>query len=37
MGWLADRWPKKHVMLLIYLLVAVVDPDPAAMRARAAR
>jgi MFS family permease len=22
MGWLADRWPKKHVMLLIYLLVA---------------
>jgi MFS family permease len=23
MGWLADRWPKKHVMLLIYSLVAV--------------
>ncbi len=22
MGWLADRWAKKHVMLLIYLLVA---------------
>jgi MFS family permease len=22
MGWLADRWPKKRVMLLIYLLVA---------------
>ncbi len=22
MGWLADRWPKKHVMLLIYLIVA---------------
>ncbi len=22
MGWLADRWPKKHVMILIYLLVA---------------
>ncbi len=22
MGWLADRWPKKYVMLLIYLLVA---------------
>ena len=26
MGWLADRWPKKHVMLLIYLLVAVSLP-----------
>src|SRR5438552_7545362 len=23
MGWLADRMPKKHVMLIIYLLVAV--------------
>jgi sugar phosphate permease len=23
MGWLADRWPKKYVMLLIYSLVAV--------------
>ena len=22
MGWLADRWPKKYVMLLIYMLVA---------------
>ena len=26
MGWLADRWPKKHVMLLIYLLVAAALP-----------
>jgi sugar phosphate permease len=26
MGWLADRWPKKHVMLLIYLLVAASLP-----------
>lgn len=26
MGWLADRIPKKHVMLLIYLLVAVAIP-----------
>ena len=26
MGWLADRWPKKHVMLLIYLLVAASIP-----------
>jgi MFS family permease len=26
MGWLADRMPKKHVMLLIYLLVAVSIP-----------
>lgn len=26
MGWLADRFPKKHVMLLIYLLVAVSIP-----------
>ncbi|MDB4883488.1 MAG: major facilitator superfamily 1 [Gemmatimonadetes bacterium] len=26
MGWLADRWPKKHVMLLIYLLVAAAIP-----------
>jgi len=23
MGWLADRWPKKRVMLLIYSLVAM--------------
>lgn len=22
MGWLADRWPRKHVMLLIYVIVA---------------
>ncbi len=22
MGWLADRWPKKYVMILIYILVA---------------
>ena len=26
MGWLADRIPKKHVMLLIYLLVAAAVP-----------
>ncbi|MEO6525003.1 MAG: MFS transporter, partial [Gemmatimonadaceae bacterium] len=26
MGWLADRWPKKHVMLLIYSLVAASIP-----------
>jgi sugar phosphate permease len=26
MGWLADRWPKKYVMLLIYLLVAASLP-----------
>jgi sugar phosphate permease len=26
MGWLADRWAKKYVMLLIYLLVAVAIP-----------
>jgi len=26
MGWLADRWPKKYVMLLIYLLVAGAIP-----------
>jgi sugar phosphate permease len=26
MGWLADRWPKKRVMLLIYLLVAAALP-----------
>jgi sugar phosphate permease len=26
MGWLADRWPKKHVMLLIYMIVAVSIP-----------
>ena len=26
MGWLADRWPKKHVMLLVYTIVAVSIP-----------
>ncbi len=26
MGWLADRWPRKWVMLLIYLIVAVAIP-----------
>ena len=26
MGWMADRFPKKYVMLLIYLLVAGVTP-----------
>lgn len=26
MGWLADRWATKHVMLLIYLLVAAAIP-----------
>ena len=26
MGWLADRWPKKYVMLLIYMLVAGAIP-----------
>jgi MFS family permease len=26
MGWLADRMPKKHVMLIIYLLVATAIP-----------
>jgi MFS family permease len=26
MGWLADRWPKKRVMLLIYVLVAASLP-----------
>lgn len=35
MGWLADRWPKRYVMLLIYSLVAcaipllLLDPTPA--------
>ncbi|MEO8335060.1 MAG: MFS transporter [bacterium] len=28
MGWLADRWPKKRVMLLIYLLVVAALPIP---------
>jgi len=26
MGWLADRWPKKYVMLLIYVIVAMSIP-----------
>jgi sugar phosphate permease len=26
MGWLADRWPKKHVMLLVYAIVAATIP-----------
>jgi sugar phosphate permease len=26
MGWLADRWPKKQVMLLIYAIVAATIP-----------
>ncbi len=26
MGWLADRWQKKHVMILIYSLVSVAIP-----------
>jgi sugar phosphate permease len=26
MGWLADRWAKKHVMLLVYSIVAVTIP-----------
>ncbi len=26
MGWLADRWPRKYVMLLIYSIVAALHP-----------
>ena len=26
MGWLADRWPKRRVMLLIYMIVAASIP-----------
>jgi MFS family permease len=26
MGWLADRWPKKHVMILIFALVSCSIP-----------
>ena len=26
MGWLADRWPKKRVMILIYVIVAAAIP-----------
>jgi MFS family permease len=38
MGWLADRWPKKRVMLLIYVIVAAsiapmaFAPTPATLR-----
>ena len=38
MGWLADRWAKKHVMFLIYLIVAfsipmlVYAPTPATLK-----
>src|SRR5262249_50682384 len=38
MGWLADRWAKKHVMLLIYVIVSVAvptifwSPTPASLR-----
>jgi sugar phosphate permease len=38
MGWLADRWAKKHVMFLIYSIVAVsipmlvYAPSPAALK-----
>jgi sugar phosphate permease len=41
MGWLADRWPRKRVMLLIYLVVAGtipllwVAPSPTTLRAAA--
>ena len=37
MGWLADRMPRKHVMLLIYLLVAGVDPAASRRRRRVRR
>ena len=38
MGWLADRWPKKHVMFVIYTIVAlsipmlVYAPSPATLK-----
>jgi sugar phosphate permease len=41
MGWLADRWPKKRVMLLVYLIVACTipllwaAPSPATLHAAA--
>jgi sugar phosphate permease len=41
MGWLADRWPRKRVMILIYLIVAGTipllwaAPSPLALRAAA--
>lgn len=36
MGWLADRFPKKYVMLLIYLLIAAAIPLLFAGRSRLA-
>jgi MFS family permease len=36
MGWLADRWPKRRVMLVIYLLVAAAIPLLFFARSRAA-
>lgn len=36
MGWLADRWPKRRVMLVIYLLVAAAIPLLFFVRSRAA-
>jgi sugar phosphate permease len=40
MGWLADRWPRKRVMLLVYLIVAGTIPllwaAPSAITLRAA-
>lgn len=41
MGWLADRWPKKRVMLLVYVIVAAAipllwaAPSPATLRVAA--
>jgi sugar phosphate permease len=41
MGWLADRWPRKRVMLLVYLIVACAipllwaAPSPATLRSAA--
>jgi MFS family permease len=41
MGWLADRWPRKRVMLLVYLIVAGAipllwaAPSPATLRGAA--
>ena len=43
MGWLADRWPRKRVMLLIYLIVAGsipllwAAPSPVTLRRRRRR
>ncbi|MEP7000926.1 MAG: MFS transporter [bacterium] len=36
MGWLADHWPRKRVMLLIYLLVAIALPIPLVATTRGA-